>query len=197
MKCLMSEDVQAISADTMLAYWRQEYEMGKNQSWFGIGRAGHGSIKDWYNGSKTIEEIRAAQAGRAAPGTFASVVFTNSELGNAPPMRALPLAFTGDAMVPLAIINADASHPHPQARAASILVAECAKYLFQGSDHGDIIKHAVDVVEAFDRDTHDYLKEVDALPDYHDGISDTNFEILCGPQVSFLCNRSSLTLFSH
>lgn len=53
----------------MLKYWKEEYELGKAQSFCGIfGRNGHGCIKDWYNGKKTIEEIQALQAGKKSPG---------------------------------------------------------------------------------------------------------------------------------
>lgn len=77
MKALVeTSDLRSVDEDVLLAYWHNEYERGKEK--YGFGRQGHGSIKGFFSGEKTIEEIRSFQRGRDYP-------------GNAPPMRAVPL----------------------------------------------------------------------------------------------------------
>ena len=96
-------DPRDFSVELLLDLWKSEYETDKNKK--GFPRQGHGSIKDWYEGHTTIEEIRDSQRGRDDP-------------GNAPPMRAVPLGFANPERIEeYAIINADATHPHPKGQA--------------------------------------------------------------------------------
>eukprot|EP01126_Amoeba_proteus_P062361 TRINITY_DN8465_c0_g1_i27.p1 TRINITY_DN8465_c0_g1~~TRINITY_DN8465_c0_g1_i27.p1 ORF type:complete len:231 (+),score=53.92 TRINITY_DN8465_c0_g1_i27:1402-2094(+) len=137
-------------------------------------------------------------------------------MGNAPPMRAIPLAFTNDKLLELSVINADASHPHFKARAASFLVATCARYIFEGNSHDNIIKHGLNQLmhvssemkhglnqmsldtDRMEREFTEYLNSIDGLSDYHrdgnsdgvDTISERDFVLLCGPQpLDFPSNR--------
>merc|ERR1719424_2442664 len=66
----------------------------------GIGRNGHGGFGRFVQGAATINEQRRNVAASVYP-------------GNAPPMRALPLAFIQDdvELIALARANADATHP--------------------------------------------------------------------------------------
>lgn len=58
--------------------------------------------QDVFRGKASIQEVKDLQAARPDP-------------GNAPPMRALPLAFLAPAdLERLAELNADATHPHPK-----------------------------------------------------------------------------------
>ena len=92
-----------------------------------------GTVAYVWNGKCSLEEMRQRQAGRVDP-------------GNAPPMRALPLAFLARARdrERLSVENADATHPHPKARAASLLVATgCRFYALKGGAQAELLQAAV------------------------------------------------------
>lgn len=152
----------------LLDYWSREYQKGVAEK--GFGRNGHGSMRWYYEGTQSMEQIRAFQRERAYP-------------GNAPPMRAVPLGFLPSEHInPYAIINADATHPHPKARAASILVARATEFLLcqQGSQH-DLISYCHPHIEGIDAETSDLLLQVDQLP-LPSELSDAHYAVLCGPQ---------------
>ena len=144
----------------MLAKFKHEYETDKQTK--GYPRDGHGSIEDWYTGAKTIDEVRKAQASREDP-------------GNAPVMRAVPLAFIKKSNVgSYATINADCTHPNELGRKASYLTALTAWHflrekgtaddlvLFLHAYIGDsAIKTTLDKIEALP--TPDQLSENDYL----------------------------------
>ena len=103
------------SADLLIDYWKQEFLADKKAK--GFGRNGHGSMRWFYEGTKSIEEIRFFQKNRVYP-------------GNAPTMRAIPFGLIPEKWInQYAIINADATHPHDKARASSILIARVTHYL--------------------------------------------------------------------
>eukprot|EP00927_Polykrikos_kofoidii_P024985 TRINITY_DN22557_c1_g1_i1.p1 TRINITY_DN22557_c1_g1~~TRINITY_DN22557_c1_g1_i1.p1 ORF type:complete len:671 (-),score=106.16 TRINITY_DN22557_c1_g1_i1:472-2484(-) len=183
--------------DDMLRHWKDEYVRGQShyllsRFWAlgGIGRNGHGGIASVFSGSSSIEKMRERISKMRYP-------------GNAPPMRALPLAFVaGDArLVELAKANADATHPHIKARAASLGVAVAARcFLLERVASSDFIGavgrelQRLDALsespgEMVDAETLEYLVGVDALPPpgpldkrYEDFMSDASLESLCGPQ---------------
>lgn len=174
MKALIETgDLRSVDEDVLLAYWFNEYETGIKLN--GFGRQGHGSILKFYTGEKTIEEVRGFQVGRDYP-------------GNAPPMRALPLGFLPEAdMERISLANADSTHPHPKARAASLLVARAVRHLLvEGHPHENIISACAAGIERLDQETSEYLARVDQLPDYHLDEVQRDFlpvqEVLCGPQ---------------
>lgn len=106
---------KVFNEDLLIEYWTREYQHGIKLK--GYGRNGHGSMRWVYSGEKSVEEIRQFQRQRQYP-------------GNAAPMRAVPLGFAPKQHLNrYAIINADATHPHPKARAASIAVARATRYL--------------------------------------------------------------------
>jgi ADP-ribosylglycohydrolase len=136
----------------------------------GFGRNGHGSMRWYYEGAQSMEQIRAFQRERQYP-------------GNAPPMRAVPLGFLPSERInAYAIINADATHPHPKARAASILVARATEFLLckQGLSV-DLISYCLAHMEGIDNETSDLLLQVGQLPPPAE-LSDAHYEVLCGPQ---------------
>eukprot|EP00908_Phaeocystis_cordata_P014862 Transcript_25974.p1 GENE.Transcript_25974~~Transcript_25974.p1 ORF type:complete len:300 (-),score=115.85 Transcript_25974:67-966(-) len=125
--------------------------------------------------------MRQRQAGRVDP-------------GNAPPMRALPLAFLARARdrERLSVENADATHPHPKARAASLLVATgCRFYALKGGAQAELLQAAVaqlEVSSLAEPETIAHLRALDQLPDYHDfgprfaRMPREVHALLCGPQ---------------
>lgn len=157
----------------------------------GAGRAGHGSVRSYFdiaadeNGSEqdaeeALAKVRKAQGSRENP-------------GNAPPMRALPLAFfEGDVFEYLNQENADASHPHPSAIAASFCMALAARFLMlEGGNKNAVISHVVQKLRASKlsyKPSEDYLERVATLPDYHAygprlrDMPPDDLELLCGPQ---------------
>jgi len=146
---------------------------------YGKGREGHGSIQNYYDGKKTIEEIRSFQSKKKYP-------------GNAPPMRAIPLGFMGENMFDLCMRNANTTHPHPKPRAASYIIALATKHLLidqlpQQSLFPLIIEELIS--KELDEETIEYLKIIDSIEDYHLYMTDEILylpdkfhEQLCGPQ---------------
>lgn len=165
-KALVSKE--EFTTDLLVKYWTREYQKGIQEN--GFGRNGHGSMSWFFEGKQSIEEIRNFQRTRDFP-------------GNAPPMRAMPLGFLPAALInDYAIINADATHPHPKARAASIVVARAAEFLLvKKGDVGELISYCTEHVKGIDKDTTILLQSIDLLPPPSE-LSDSHYEILCGPQ---------------
>jgi ADP-ribosylglycohydrolase len=123
-----------------------------------------------FEGNRSIDEVRLFQQMRPYP-------------GNAPVMRAVPLGFLPDELIDsYAVINADATHPHPKARAASMLVARAAKYMIiEKGDPGRIVAHCAGFVQGLDKETDRYLTVIEQLPG-PEIISEMDLEALLGPQ---------------
>lgn len=136
----------------------------------GYGRNGHGSMRWVFEGNMSIEEVRLFQQTRPYP-------------GNAPVVRAVPLGFIPDALIErYAVINADATHPHPKARAATILIARAAKYMIvEKGDSRRIIAYCASFVNGIDSEIDQYLRLIEQLPG-PETISETDFALLLGPQ---------------
>ena len=164
LKALM--DPRKFSIDLLLNLWKSEYEVDRKEK--GFPRRGHGSIKDWYEGFKTIEAVRDLQRARDDP-------------GNAPPMRAVPLGFADPKKInEYAIINADTTHPHPKARAASILVARAAEYMIvRHGEQAGVIEYCKTFID--EKDTIRLLEEANHL-DIPERLDEKDYEVLCGPQ---------------
>ena len=92
-------------------------------------------------------------------------------------------------------MNADSTHPHPKARASSLLVARAAEYvIIHRKPLLDIISSLKHEIKDIDEETFRYLEAVDQLPPHNIGRadytfndpsnvpSDTHIELLCGPQ---------------
>eukprot|EP00928_Gymnodinium_smaydae_P004138 TRINITY_DN11438_c0_g3_i2.p1 TRINITY_DN11438_c0_g3~~TRINITY_DN11438_c0_g3_i2.p1 ORF type:complete len:415 (+),score=72.67 TRINITY_DN11438_c0_g3_i2:61-1245(+) len=182
MKALLGPKGQNIEAPEMLAAWRAEWDLAKLRpppAEPGGERTGHGSVKGWFKGEKPIEEVQAFQAAKSEP-------------GNAPPMRSLPLAFVdASERERLCAANADATHPHPRARAASFLVATAGSWLLEGGEQSKVLGVCLAALQASklaEPDTEEHLSRLEALPDYHDfgerfaSMSPDVHELLCGPQ---------------
>jgi len=166
MKALISG--KKFSTDLLVDYWTDEYKKGIAEN--GYGRNGHGSMAWFYEGKNSIQEIRDFQRNREFP-------------GNAPPMRAMPLGFMDSSLInQYAIINADATHPHPKARAASILVARACEFLLvKNGKASELISYCLQYIEDIDRETSDLLLKIEALP-VPSKLSESDYEILCGTQ---------------
>jgi ADP-ribosylglycohydrolase len=165
-KALISKE--KFTPDLLIKYWTIEYNKGILEN--GFGRNGHGSMSWFFEGSKSIEEIRDFQRNRDYP-------------GNAPPMRAMPLGFLPSNLInEYAIINADATHPHQKARAASIIVARATEFLIvKKGDAQKLIDCCAAHVEGIDQETSELLLKIDLLPPPAE-LSTSDFEIICGKQ---------------
>lgn len=165
-KALMSG--QPFTTDLLVDFWTKEYQNGVFEK--GYGRNGHGSMRWVFSGEKSIEEVRDFQRTRSNP-------------GNAPAMRAAVLGLLPESLInPFAVINADATHPHPKARAASIIVARAATfYWIENGNAEALIPYCLDHIRHVDEETAQYLQKIDLLP-HPDSINDQQLEVLLGPQ---------------
>ena len=183
MKALVQHGAVA-DREQMLSAWHDEWELAKTRpppAVRGGERQGHGGIGYVWRGDSSLEEMRAKQAARVDP-------------GNAPPMRALPLGFVADPAVRerLALENADATHPHPKARAASLLVGFACRFLVvEGGSATELLRAAVAHLEGSplaEPETIAHLRALDGLPDFHtygtrySGMPRDVHALLCGPQ---------------
>ncbi|MBT30164.1 MAG: ADP-ribosylglycohydrolase [Thalassobius sp.] len=159
---------EQFSEELLLKHWTIEYNKGIKEK--GYGRNGHGSMRWVFNGEKSIEEVRVFQRDRKYP-------------GNAPPMRAVPLGFLlSDDIDKYAIINADATHPHPKTRAASIIVARATEYLLVKYENSNkIISYCLKHIQGIDKETADLLTLVNQLPTPSE-LKEQHYEVLCGKQ---------------
>lgn len=165
-KALMAQE--EFSKDLLVKFWKQEYQEGIQKKSYG--RNGHGSMRWVYEGSKTIEEVRNFQQNRPYP-------------GNAPASRAVPLGLLSQELItPYAIINADATHPHPIARASSVVVAQATAFMLSPQNNpNSIIPFCQHHIQNIDQETFDLLSKVDQLSPPEE-LNHQDYEILCGPQ---------------
>jgi len=166
MKALISQ--KPFTQELLVEFWKKEYDQGLQAN--GHYRHGYGSIKNYFKGTKTLEEVRDIQRALKYP-------------GNAPPMRAVPMGLLKDDLInPYALINADATHPHPKARSASILVARAAEYVMvQKAYPKHVITYCKEHVKGIDEETDQQLFLMDQLP-IPGKLEEQHYEILCGPQ---------------
>lgn len=154
------------SAELLLEKFRYEYETDKAHK--GYPRQGHGSIEHWYTGEKTIDEIRTLQSLRDDP-------------GNAPVMRAIPIAFTNkETLRDYAIINADVTHPNKAARQASLLTVLTAWHFLRNQGTAATLFPFL-VRELADDELTRQLTVIDALPK-PEQLSERDFVTLHGIQ---------------
>jgi len=195
MHALVADNLQgSLTPDLLLAWWKREYDkpdrahlLSRVWSLAGVGRNGHGGIASVWSGEQTIEEQRERLSKVEYP-------------GNAPPMRALPLAFLPEALLlQFSIDNADATHPHPKARLSSLIVALLGRAVLvdgMGTGHRLIptlileLKRFMRIEAALeDPDILPYLTSVDSLPgpgklygSYESLYPKSTIETLCGAQ---------------
>lgn len=174
-----SAGISPFTEDKLLENIQLQYELSRVERG-GVPRAGFGSLKDVFEGIRTLDEVRTFQAQRAYP-------------GNAPPMRAIPIGFVSEDLInAYAIINADVSHPHPKARAASIIVARAARFLIvEEGSHELLIPYCLNHIRDIDSETYEYLCKIDKLGP---SLSEEDFSFLVGPQPipGFLPPRTGL-----
>jgi ADP-ribosylglycohydrolase len=110
-------DERQFSEELLLEKFKAEYDHDKLINWYP--RDWHGSIEKWYKWEHTIEQVRQSQASREDP-------------GNAPVMRAVPLAFVNKENVyDYSIINARSTHPHLMWEKASLLTVLTARHFLR------------------------------------------------------------------
>jgi ADP-ribosylglycohydrolase len=99
MKAIVSGE--AITADSLVGFWKKEYENGIERK--GFPRCGHSSMRWFYSGEMSIEQVRNFQRNRPNP-------------GNAPAMWAIPFGLIDVALInEYVAINAVATHPNLKA----------------------------------------------------------------------------------
>ncbi len=165
LKALISQE--DFNEALLVKKWTEEYKQGIAKK--GYGRNGHGSMRWYYSGEKTIEEIRSFQKDRPNP-------------GNAPAMRAVFLGLIQPELInEYAKINATATHPNINAILSSECIARAAEFLIvKKGNRKDIIKYCFDTVDLND-EYKSYLQEI-AVIDSFEKIVHKDYEVLCGPQ---------------
>ncbi|MEO1713901.1 MAG: ADP-ribosylglycohydrolase family protein, partial [Bacteroidota bacterium] len=153
--------------DLLVEKWKEEYQRGIQAK--GFGRNGHGSMRWYYSGQMTIEEIRDFQRNRPNP-------------GNAPAMRAVPVGLLPEEFIDAyARINAEATHPNVSAILSSQYIARSVEFLIgKRGAQGDLIRYCLEKV-SLNEEYRSYLSRVDQLGSYED-LRASDLEILCGPQ---------------
>jgi len=176
MKALMKcgAEYAKLQESDLLQAWEEEWRLG------GRCRVGHGSIRFVWSGEQTLDQIKELQRTKTIP-------------GNAPPMRSLPLLFlsTNDRQN-LCRTNADTTHPHPQTRAASMVIAAGARWLvISRGEQAAVLSTALAELQTSqlrDEATERHLKCLESLPDWHEygerfeNLPKEVHELLCGPQ---------------
>jgi len=165
LNALISEE--KFSKELLIASWKAEYEKGIKEK--GYGRNGHGSMRWYYSGEKTIDEIRAFQSERNNP-------------GNAPAMRAVLLGLVSENLInEYAKINADATHPNINAVISSQCIARASEYLLVKKGNPELlIAYCMDKIE-MNEEYKQYLTAVNELCDY-DELKEHEMKLLCGNQ---------------
>ncbi|MFN8395167.1 MAG: ADP-ribosylglycohydrolase family protein [Bacteroidia bacterium] len=159
---------EEFTEDSVVLHVQAEYLDGVHRK--GFGRNGHGSLRWFFDGKMSIDQIRDFQCTRPNP-------------GNAPAVRATPIGLlvAEHQINAFAAINARATHPHPHAIMASQCVAWATHLLLiQEMPLSEVIEACMERAE-LDAPFRDYLAEVDALPDF-ESLTESDFETLCGPQ---------------
>lgn len=165
LKSLMSKE--EFTTELLIRKWKEEYEKGIKEK--GYGRNGHGSMRWFFLGEKTISEIRSFQRNRSNP-------------GNAPAMRSVPIGLIEEDLInDYAEINAKATHPNINAIISSQCIARASEYLIiRNGNQEEIISYCKEKV-TLNKEYKEYLDKVDQLGNYED-LSRVDFNILCGKQ---------------
>jgi ADP-ribosylglycohydrolase len=164
-KALMSDEL--FTAENLLRHIDAEYRQGMQEK--GHGRNGHGSLRWYFEGTKSIQEILDFQRDRPNPGNGAMV--------RAVPLGLLPAHVIND----FAAINARATHPNPLAIIASQCVAWATEFMLKKQgDAADIFNYCAENI-MLNEEYKTYLSAVDKLPAFQE-LTDAGFAILCGPQ---------------
>ncbi len=158
---------EEFNKNLLIKKWTEEYQKGIDEK--GYGRNGHGSMRWYFSGEKTIEEIREFQRFRQNP-------------GNAPAMRSVSLGLIDTKLMnKYAAINANATHPNINAVLSSQCVARAAEFLIvKKGNKKDIIKYCFDTIH-LNEEYKVYFKNVERLVSCND-ISEKDYTILCGSQ---------------
>ncbi|MBP6256147.1 ADP-ribosylglycohydrolase family protein [Patescibacteria group bacterium] len=156
---------QRFTTDLLIRKFKDEYDRDKQKK--GFGRQGHGSIKDWYEGQKTIQEVRTSQRTRLDP-------------GNAPVMRCVPIIFAPqERHYEYAVINAISTHENIRGIESAVLVVATGDYLLrrEGTREG-LIPYLKEYGTWIDTKA---LEMIDALP-HPLQMSEKDYVTLLGPQ---------------
>ncbi|WP_196890192.1 ADP-ribosylglycohydrolase family protein [Aureivirga sp. CE67] len=158
---------EKFTKDLLVEKWQEEYQKGIDLK--GYGRNGHGSMRWYYSGEKTIEEVRSFQRNRANP-------------GNAPAMRAVPFGLLREDLInSYSEINARATHPNEIAIISSQCISWAAHYfLIKNEDPKNIIDYCLKTV-ACNSEFIDYLNKVNQI-DIEKPLTEKDYSILCGTQ---------------
>ncbi|MFK7774538.1 MAG: ADP-ribosylglycohydrolase family protein [Saprospiraceae bacterium] len=164
-KALLSK--KTFSENLLVEKWTEEYQKGILKK--GFGRNGHGSMSWYFNGEKTVDEIRDFQRDRFNP-------------GNAPAMRSVPLGLVNEKLInDFAKINADATHPNINAIISSQCIARATEFLLvKKGETKDVIQYCKNHI-SLNEEYEKYFNKIEKLGSY-ENLTDSDFEILCGTQ---------------
>ena len=162
---LISEE--DFSEDLLVKEWSREYQLGAKTK--GFGRNGHGSMRWYFSGKMTIEEVRDFQRNRPNP-------------GNAPAMRSVPIGLLHESLIDrYALINANSTHPNINAIISSQCIARSVEYILKKKgNQTNVIDYCMETV-VLNKEYKSYLSAVNNLGNY-DNLNKSEFEILCGKQ---------------
>ncbi|KAL1521704.1 hypothetical protein AB1Y20_021359 [Prymnesium parvum] len=174
----------AVEAVAMLSAWRDEWELSQRRpppAVRGVPRQGEGALGRMFRGEVSLEQTHAEQAARGDPGS--------DPLAAAPPLGWIGLSAE---RARLAAECSDATHPHPKARAACLLIAFCSRHLaVLHRPPADLIRAAAAHLEASplaEPETLAHLRALERLPDFHEfgarfcAMPREVHAQLCGPQ---------------
>lgn len=156
---------QRFTTDLLIRKFKDEYDRDKQKK--GFGRQGHGSIKEWYEGQKAIQEVRTSQRTRFDP-------------GNAPVMRCVPIIFAPqERHYEYAVINAISTHENIRGIESAVLVVAAGDYLLrrEGTREG-LIPYLKEYGTWIDAKA---LDMIDALP-HPLQMTEEDYVKLLGPQ---------------
>lgn len=152
--------------DFLVESIKSEYQCGYEKK--GYYRNGHGALRWYFNGEKSLDEIRSFQKGRKYP-------------GNAPVVRAIPFGFIHESKInAYAEINAMSTHPNNRAVEASIVIARVTKaVILDKIELNTIIRYCSKYVK--DSEFLELLNAADFLPEPNK-LEEKDYLILCGTQ---------------
>jgi ADP-ribosylglycohydrolase len=158
---------ELFTEDLVVRELHAEYDRGLREK--GHGRNGHGSLRWYFEGMKTISEVRDFQRDRPNP-------------GNAPAVRAVPIGLMPPPMInDYAAINANATHPNPMAIFASQCIAWASEFMIVQKGNPRLVIAYCKAHAWSNAAAEEYLSQVDQLPNYQE-LDGDGLRVLCGPQ---------------
>lgn len=158
---------EPLTTDLLIKKWTEEYKAGENSK--GFGRNGHGSMRWYYDGEMTIDQIRDFQRDRPNP-------------SNAPAMRTIPFGLLPpDKIEAYAVLNAYATHPNEIAALSSLTIARAAEFiLVKQGEQSEVINYCLDTIN-LNTEYATYFSAINTIAET-DVFTEENLALICGKQ---------------